>query len=143
MTPFKSENEQKYDLLLKTWQYLETSENPQVIFLAFILRFLKLSGYSFIEYLNKENTGISEKEKALIKRIATTPGTELEKKVRIDKEMQEAIKRRLNNYLSLYLSRPLSTDVFVNKIKKAGRFISHPDPGNRDKLTPTPGIGMA
>jgi len=54
LTPFNSENLKKYELLQRTWGLLEKVRYPWRIFAAFTLRFLKLSGYSFIEYLRRK-----------------------------------------------------------------------------------------
>ncbi|OIO72810.1 MAG: DNA repair protein RecO [Elusimicrobia bacterium CG1_02_37_114] len=45
LTPLHSKNEKKYHLLKRTLELLEQTGNPRRIFLAFILRYMKLSGW--------------------------------------------------------------------------------------------------
>ncbi|MBN1621378.1 MAG: DNA repair protein RecO [Endomicrobiales bacterium] len=118
LTPFRSENKLKYELLCKTLKYLEQVKNPWRIFIAFTLRFLKLSGYSFTEYLKKENFNMNSKERDTIKRLATLSGKDIDKMRNFEEESQNRIMKYLNNYLNFYLPRPLATIKFLQKVNR-------------------------
>ena len=116
LTPYNSENPQKYELVARTWQLLETAENPWRILIAFTLRFLNLSGYSFIEYLRSNKTQISQYEKNVISKLATLSGDDIDKIFDLAPETEESIKRYVDSYLAMYLPRSLATKEFCQKI---------------------------
>ena len=116
LTPFNAENTQKYDLLARTWQLLETARRPWRILAAFSLRFLKLSGYSFTEYIKSEDTFISQAEQAVIRQLATLSGDEIDSRINVDPAMEKDIMRHLDAYLQRYVSRPLSAKKFWHAI---------------------------
>ncbi|MCL2389237.1 MAG: DNA repair protein RecO, partial [Elusimicrobia bacterium] len=51
LAPFNSAGETKYLLISRVWEILESSPNPLKTLTAFTLRMLKISGYSFSDYL--------------------------------------------------------------------------------------------
>jgi len=118
LTPLSSENPKKYELLSRTWKILETAKNPWHIFAAFTLRFLKLSGYSFTEYINRGDTGIPEKEKQLIRRLATLSGEDVDRDIDMPQDMEKKISGHLYAYLNQYVPFPLGTREFWRKVNK-------------------------
>lgn len=117
LTPYNSENEQKYDLILRTWELLGHAQHPRRIMLAFILRFLRLSGYSFVEYLKKEVSFIAVQDKEIIRQIAILPGEEIDRGLIISDETEKNIERCLDNYLQMYIPRPLASKKFWRSIE--------------------------
>lgn len=120
LTPLNAENPKKYELLSRTWKLLETAKHPWRIFAAFSLRFLKLSGYSFTEYINHGATGIPETEKRLIHRLATRSGEDVDRDNDVPPGMEKKITGHLYAYLNLYVPYPLATREFWKKIDKKG-----------------------
>ena len=116
LTPFNSENTKKYDLLLRTWQLLETSKNPWRIFSAFTLRFLNLSGYSFLEYMKNNQTLVSAGERAHIRKLSTVSGDEIDNILDLESEIEYNIRRAIDGYLSIYLPRRIRSKEFCQKI---------------------------
>ena len=118
LTAFNSENTRKYELLQRTWELLETSKNPWRIFSAFVLRFLNLSGYSFVEYLKRHNTLVSNDEKAHIRKLAAVSGEEVDNLLDLDGEIEYNVSRAIDGYLSTYLPRKLYSKEFCRKIEE-------------------------
>lgn len=116
LTPFNSANERKYELLLRTWKLLENAVHPWRIFSAFTLRFLKLSGYSFIEYLKRENSSIPKKEIKIIQSLAALSGEDVDKNTEMDETAEKNVMKHLENYLKNYLPRPLAAKEFWQQI---------------------------
>ncbi|MGA2090671.1 MAG: DNA repair protein RecO [Endomicrobiales bacterium] len=119
LTPFNMENERTYDLISRSWKLLATVRNPERIVMAFSLRFLKLSGYSFVEYLNNHETYLEPAEEALIRKLATLSGEELDVDPAITPDQEQSVKRHINNYVGLYLQRPLKSLAFMHKMECA------------------------
>ncbi len=120
LTPLNAENPKKYELLARTWKLLETARHPWRIFAAFTLRFLKLSGYSFTEYITHGSTCIPEAEKKMIRRIATLSGEDVDREGDMPHDMEKKITGHLYAYLNLYLPYPLATREFWRKVNKTG-----------------------
>jgi DNA repair protein RecO (recombination protein O) len=120
LTPYHMENSQKYDLLSRTWKLLETAKRPWRIYTAFTLRFLRLSGYSFVEYIKRENsaTAVNNEEFEAIKMFSTLSGEEVDNEADIAPALETKVSRHLDRYLSIYISRPLMTKIFWSKISK-------------------------
>jgi hypothetical protein len=112
LTPYYSQNIARYKLLLRTFELIETSKNPWRIFNAFILRFLKLSGYNFTDYIKKENIHMDEQEYNMIKKLSTLSGLDVANNLEIPKHMEN----RVSMHLAMYLPRALSTKKFLAKI---------------------------
>jgi DNA repair protein RecO (recombination protein O) len=121
LTPFNEENEQKYELLLRTWQLLQTAKHPWRILIAYMLRFLKLSGYSFPEYLSRHKTLVPAKEEQMIRRLSLLSGEAVDTDPELTPALERSIHRHIERYLELYLSRPLATRVFIQKLGAAKR----------------------
>ena len=118
LTPLNAENPKKYELLSRTWKILETAKHPWRIFAAFTLRFLKLSGYSFTDYINHGDTGIPETEKQMIRLLATLSGEDVDRDMDMSQDMEKKISGHLYAYLNLYVPFPLGTREFWRKVDK-------------------------
>ncbi|MFH1368109.1 MAG: DNA repair protein RecO [Elusimicrobiota bacterium] len=116
LTPFHLENAQKYDLLARTWKLIETAKKPWRIYTAFTLRFLKLTGYSFLDFLKKENSTVTTAEHNAIRQLALLSGDEVDNGLDISERMEKKIDGHMNNYLRLYIDRPLLSKIFWAKI---------------------------
>jgi len=119
LTPYNSENTRKYDLLSRTWELLETAKYPWRIFSAFVLRFLNLSGYSFVEYLKRNDGLVSKSEKAHISKLSSISGDEVDALLDLEKEIEYNVSRAIDGYLSTYLPRKLYSREFYRQIEQA------------------------
>jgi DNA repair protein RecO (recombination protein O) len=133
LTPFNAENPRKYELLRRTWLLLGEAQNPWRIYTAFVLRFLKLSGYNFYEYLVGEGIRLPEREFKMIRCLTNLSGTELDRNFELDSASEEKIRRYIDSYLSLYLPRPLSCKEYFRKVHKSLKACVA-----RETLTPSP-----
>ncbi|MDR1400793.1 MAG: DNA repair protein RecO [Endomicrobium sp.] len=120
-TPFNLENSKKYDLIARIWEILETCKYSKRALIAFILRFLKLSGYAFSDYLQRANTFVSEDIKNTIKRLSSCSGDEVDCMCGVE---DEQIWNCLESYLTNYIPRPLLS-VFFKKIGRYGNYFMH------------------
>ncbi|MBN1822969.1 MAG: DNA repair protein RecO [Endomicrobiales bacterium] len=117
LTPFDSPNNLKYSLLKRTWELLCGVRNPQRIATAFILRFLKLSGYGFSDYLKNSRKIVSSGHEKLIRKLSSLSGADIDENIEISRETEDAIRRHLDSYISLYLPRPLAAREFFKKME--------------------------
>ncbi len=113
LSPYNADNEQKYDLLARTWQLLGTAENPARIFAAFALRFLKLSGYSFVEFIKQENVGLSVKESGAIYHCATQRGEDIDSCEEFDSHIERRMLMHISNYICTHSNRQLNSKSFL------------------------------
>ncbi len=116
LTPFNSENVKKYELLSRTWELLETAKYPWRISSAFVLRFLNLSGYSFVEYLKRNEGLVSKSERAHISRLATASGNDVDALLDLESEIEYNVSRAIEGYLNTHLPRKLNSREFYRKI---------------------------
>ena len=121
LTPFNAENPAKYELLRRTWGLLEDAKNPWRVCTAFVLRFLKLSGYNFYEYLQSENVGMPARELEAIRNLTRLSGEDIDKNFDLSQAHEERIRRYVDAYLLFYLPRPLSSREFFRKVNKSLR----------------------
>jgi hypothetical protein len=119
IVPFNSPNPKKYELLKRTWTLLENVSNPRRIVQGFIVRFLQLSGYSFTEFLKQHPELMPRDDHKIIKQLACLSGNDLDCMADWSPKMEETAEKYIHRYLDLYLSRPLSTKIFLNKIDSA------------------------
>jgi DNA repair protein RecO (recombination protein O) len=119
LTPFNAENPRKYELLRRTWLLLGEAQNPWRIYTAFVLRFLKLSGYNFYEYLVGEGIKLPEHELKTIRSLTNLSGAELDRNFELEASSEERVRRYIDAYLSLYLPRPLSSKEYFRKVHKS------------------------
>lgn len=124
LTPFNAENFKKYELLLRVWHLIGHAKFPWRIFLAFALRFLKLSGYSFLEYLRKEQHFVPAKEQRAIELLSVLSGDDIDDIIDFSPDLEKDVRRYLDNYLNLYVSRPLAAREFWHKINIADKKIA-------------------
>jgi DNA repair protein RecO (recombination protein O) len=108
LTPLQSANPAKYDLLLRTWKLIESADNPMRIYIAFTLRFLRLSGYNFVEYLKKESAYLRKEEVEIIRHLATFSGDDIDKNLEIDKDMELSLMQKIDNFMAYYLHQNVS-----------------------------------
>ena len=113
-TPFNLENSRKYDLIVRIWEILKTCKYPKRALIAFILRFLKLSGYAFSYYLKRANTFVSKNIENAIKKLSSCSGNDIDS---MDELEDEKIWNCVEFYITSYISRP-SLSVFLEKIEK-------------------------
>ncbi|OGS09259.1 MAG: DNA repair protein RecO [Elusimicrobia bacterium RIFOXYA1_FULL_47_7] len=116
LTMYNSENAMKYDLLGRTWELLEKAENPKRIVLAFTMRFLKLSGYSFLDYIKRGNLQTTRSVYDVLLKISTMSGEALDADEGMDDSILSEVESCLEGYLNLYLTRPLHSKKFMSKI---------------------------
>jgi DNA repair protein RecO (recombination protein O) len=116
LTPFNAPNARKYALLARTWEHLGVAEHPWWIFAAFTFRFLRLSGYSFLEYVRSGEVRVPPAELQIIQKLSTLSGEAVDGLV-ITPDQEREILRYLDRYLMLYLPRPLAAKEFWQKIQ--------------------------
>lgn len=117
LTPFNLESPQKYDLLARTWKLLETAAKPRRIYTAFALRFLRLSGYSFVDYISREGRlGGGGEEFEAIRKFSTLSGTEVDNGIGVSEELERRITARVDRYLAEYIPRPMKSRIFHGKV---------------------------
>ncbi|MDR2645139.1 MAG: DNA repair protein RecO [Endomicrobium sp.] len=108
---FNLENTEKYDLIARIWEILSICKHPKRALISFILRFLKLSGYSFSEYIRNNNTFIDERMTMNIKKLSNCSGNKVDF---IDVE-DEKVWNYVESYLTNYIRRP-AISVFLQKM---------------------------
>ncbi|MDR1052463.1 MAG: DNA repair protein RecO [Endomicrobium sp.] len=111
-TTFNFENNKKYILISRVWEILCICKYPKRVLMAFILRFLKLSGYNFYEYLKNNNVKIDKIIKENIKKLLNCSGND------IDYIFDESEDRKIWYYIDIYLSNYIkcfSLDMFLKK----------------------------
>jgi len=113
-TPFSLGNTEKYSLISRIWELLGVCKYPKRALIAFILRFLKLSGYAFAEYLKRNSTFIDGNVERAIKRLSSCSGDEVDF---IEEIEDEKVWSCVESYIRNYISRP-SLSIFFEKIEK-------------------------
>ncbi|AKL97978.1 DNA repair protein RecO [Endomicrobium proavitum] len=111
LAPFNFENSDKYELLARVWEVLADCKFPQRAVVAFVLRFLKLSGYGFADYL-KNNASLDKNTELLIRKLSNCRGEDVDNIGDID---DNKIWLYVETYLTNYVKRP-SVGVFLKKI---------------------------
>ncbi|MDR2772358.1 MAG: DNA repair protein RecO [Elusimicrobiota bacterium] len=111
LTPNNVENVQKYLLISRIWEVLQTSKSPKLALSAFVLRFLKLSGYGFGDFL-KQNAGfLSPADQNEINQLGRCSGNDIDD-LNLD---GEKIWKYIETYLLNYINRP-RVGVFIEKL---------------------------
>jgi DNA repair protein RecO (recombination protein O) len=113
--PFYLENIQKYNLIVRIWEILGTCKHPKRALTAFILRFLKLSGYSFSDYLRNNNTFIDTQIAISIRKLSNCSGEDVDF---IGELEDEKVWNYVESYLINYICRP-SLSFFIEKINSS------------------------
>jgi len=110
--PFNLENTDKYELLARIWEVLADCEFPQRAVTAFVLRFLKLSGYSFSDYLKNVPAFLDKDTEKAVKKLSNCRGGDVDLLCDIDDDKVWAY---VESYLTNYVKRP-SVGVFIKKL---------------------------
>ena len=110
--PFNSENAEKYDLIARVWHLLGVCRFPQKVLTAFVLRFLKLSGYGYIDYLKHNSSVIDKKIEKGIRKFSSCSGDEADNICEFD---DNKIWNYVETYLMNYIKKP-AVGVFIKKI---------------------------
>ncbi|MFH2071124.1 MAG: DNA repair protein RecO [Elusimicrobiota bacterium] len=111
LTAELDKNEKKYFLLLRTYELLSHAKNPEKIYLAFLLRFLRLCGYG-IEYNKALNLG--KKTILAFHNIGRLSGEDVDSLPIQEQELVGIVE----NYLMEYVGFPMKTKLFAEKIEK-------------------------
>jgi len=127
-TPFNLKNTKKYDLIARIWEVLKTCKRPKRALVAFILRFLKLSGYAFSDYLRRNNILVSKGVESAVKKLSNCSGGEVDS---IEEIEDEKIWNCVESYLINYISRP-SSSIFLKKVEKYNSKFGRIDESCRD-----------
>jgi DNA repair protein RecO (recombination protein O) len=112
--PFNFENTVKYNLIVRIWQILSVCKYPKRALIAFILRFLKLSGYAFADYLKTNNASAGVGIEKSVEILSNCSGDNIDMLEEIE---EEKIWNCVENYLTNYIRRP-ALSVFFKKIGK-------------------------
>ncbi|MDR1259942.1 MAG: DNA repair protein RecO [Endomicrobium sp.] len=111
-TPIRLANIDKYNLITRVWKLLENCKYPKRTLIAFILRFLKLSGYTFSDYLKYNTTFIDKNIKKSINKLSNCSGNDLDL---IEKLEDRKIWNCIETYITNYIRKP-SLSIFMRKL---------------------------
>jgi DNA repair protein RecO (recombination protein O) len=111
-TPFNLKNTEKYNLIVKIWNVLGVCKRQKRALTAFVLRFLKLSGYSFSDYLKQDNIFVDGDIAESVKKLSNCPGSDIDFLENIN---DEKIWSCVEFYITNYIRRP-SLSIFLKKI---------------------------
>ncbi len=114
--PYNMENAEKYELLVRVWEVFGECSHPQRVLTAFVLRFLKLSGYGFLDYLKYNSSFIDKEIERGIRKFSKCSGNDADNICEFD---DIKIWNYVETYLSNYIKRP-SVGVFLKKINGIG-----------------------
>ncbi|MDR2425909.1 MAG: DNA repair protein RecO [Endomicrobium sp.] len=112
LAPFNMENAEKYELIARVWHLFGNCKFPKRVLTAFILRFLKLSGYGFVDYIKHSGSLPDKKIVKGLKKFSNCSGDEADKICEFD---DNEIWNYVETYLMNYIKRP-SVSVFLKKI---------------------------
>lgn len=112
--PFNLENHEKYDLIVRIWEILGICKYPKCALTAFALRFLKLSGYSFSDYLKNANVVVDKSVEKNIKKLSNCSGNDVDLFEGLE---GDKIWNYVETYITNYIRRP-SISVFLQKIDR-------------------------
>jgi len=110
--PLNYANAEKYRLISRVWDVLSKCENPQRALTAFALRFLKLSGYGFSDYLNNNYSAQNNSLAKIVKRLSNCSGDEVDDICGFD---DAVVWNYVETYMANYVKRP-SLGVFLKKL---------------------------
>ncbi|MDR1474586.1 MAG: DNA repair protein RecO [Endomicrobium sp.] len=112
LAPFYLGNVQKYDLIVRIWEILGSCRYPKRALIAFILRFLKLSGYSFTDYIKNNKTFIDRNIIMDIKKLSSCSGNDIDAFTEIE---DDKVWNYIESYLINYIRHPV-TSIFFHKL---------------------------
>ena len=110
--PFNMENIEKYDLTARVWEVLGQCSFPQRALTAFALRFLKLSGYVFGDYIKNNGSYFDKDTENAIKKLSSCSGDDLDELCGFD---EDKTWNYVESYLTNYIKRP-AVSAFMRKI---------------------------
>lgn len=99
-----NKNENKYELLIRTLELIKTVQNLELLYNAFLLRFLKYCGYGF-DFEKKE---IYNDEEVYLSKLGKISGLEIDN-FYIPEHLKEKIETRCKGLLLTYARRSLLT----------------------------------
>ncbi|MDR1952506.1 MAG: DNA repair protein RecO [Elusimicrobiota bacterium] len=111
LAAYNVKNEHKYLLLSRVWEILGVCSNPRRALTAFVLRFLKLSGYAFSDYLKQNEDVLDLELQRNIAEISRCSGDDIDDFDFDDKKVWKCVE----NYLLNYIKKP-SVGIFIEKI---------------------------
>ncbi len=111
LVPYNVENQEKYFLIARIWELLASCKNPRRAVIAFILRFLRLSGYSFIEYIGQNPAIFDYDTQQNIKKLSNCSGNDIDDFDFNDEKIWNCVEV----YLSNYIKKPL-VGTFLKKL---------------------------
>jgi DNA repair protein RecO (recombination protein O) len=117
--PYNMENKDKYHLITRLWQVLLDCKLHKRALLAFILRFLKISGYSFLDYIKNTNILIDKKVIKSIRQLSNCYGNDVDMLCEIE---DDKVWNCVESYLTNYILRP-SLSVFLQKLEKTNKSL--------------------
>ncbi len=106
----------KYDLISRTWDLLGTSKTPLRVLTAFSLRLLKLSGYSMVDYIKRDDANIKKSDLSYLRKLSNCCGDELSEIEAAHDDRDKQIWNYVESYMKTYISQP-SVGIFLKKIK--------------------------
>jgi DNA repair protein RecO (recombination protein O) len=115
---FNLENTAKYDLIVRIWEVLGICKYPKRALIAFILRFLKLSGYSFSDYLSNNNVFIDKEIGKIVKKLSNCSGYEVDLLPNVE---DDRIFNYVETYITNYIPRP-ALSIFLTKMSNTFKF---------------------
>jgi DNA repair protein RecO (recombination protein O) len=112
LSSFNFKNVEKYNLIARVWEILGICKYPKRVLIAFFLRFLKLSGYGYLDYLKYNNSFVSKDVEKSIKELSFCSGDDVD----FIKEIEdEKVWKYVESYLMCYIRRS-SLSVFFKKM---------------------------
>ncbi|MDR1522614.1 MAG: DNA repair protein RecO [Endomicrobium sp.] len=119
LIPYNIENTDKYNLIIRLWKVLSECKHQKRVLIAFILRFLKISGYSFFDYIKNANVLIDKNIIKSIKKLSNCSGSDIDilKSVEDDK-----VWNYVESYLTNYIRRP-SLSIFLQKVEDTNKTL--------------------
>ncbi|MDR2709328.1 MAG: DNA repair protein RecO [Elusimicrobiota bacterium] len=112
MVAYNVSNIKKYELIRRIWQVLGDCKNPKRATMAFVLRFLILSGYSFGEYIANNLSVFDAHLQREIAALSRCAGNNLDSLNIDDKRVWLA----METYLSAYMKKP-AVGIFLKKME--------------------------
>lgn len=114
--PINMPNMKKYDLISRTWSLLGSSQTPLRVLTAFSLRLLKLSGYSMVDYIKRDNYNIKKKDILYLKKMANCSGDDLANIEEFENNNDKIMWHYVESYMKTYIPQPC-VGIFLKKMK--------------------------
>lgn len=117
--PYNMENTDKYSLIIRLWQVLSDCKYQKRALTAFILRFLKISGYSFFDYIKNTNVLIDKNIIRSIKKLSNCSGNDIDTLEGVE---DDKVWNYAESYLTNYIRRP-SLSIFLQKVEDTSKTL--------------------